>query len=346
VSPPPARWVVAVVALSGAAGCSVLLDWNLSGPAGDAGGVDGGVAVEGSSVGEGGNPLTHCSSSMQCVTAPPAGWTGPVALYVGATASGSAPACGSGFAATPAFDGQGGTLSAPPATCTACSCGVPTGTITCSDPVMSFFLDDTCNSPYGKALTVSGSCAPTPIGALGTIVSAPAPTGGACGASGGVPTTSAPTWEQLARACAPSTPAGQADCDAGLVCAPAPASPFAPQGCVLQPGEATSCPPQYPSGPRVFYTGVDDSRGCSTCQCAGPSGGSCTITNPAIEACISSGTWSAPGACSSITGPEPVRLHSGATPTLVDPGTCTLTDGGAPSGTATGNGATTFCCAP
>lgn len=333
--------VVASAALAGAAGCSVLLDWNsLAGP-GDGGLVGDAPVAEGSADSQ---PLTHCSAPLQCVTAPPAGWTGPVALYV--AQSGAPPSCGAGFATLPSFDGQGGTLTAPPATCTACACSGPTGTVTCAGPVMSFFADDKCNNAIGNPLTVGGTCATTPLGAFSTLVAAPQPTGGACGASGGVASTTPPTWQQVARACSGVAPSGQADCNAGQVCSPTPSSPFATQLCVMQPGAATSCPPEYPQGPQVFYAGVDDKRGCAPCVCSGPSGGSCTITNPAIEACTPpGGTWSAPGACASITGPQPVRLASGSTPTLVDAGSCALTDGGAPVGQATGTGATTFCCA-
>jgi hypothetical protein len=211
---------------------------------------------------------------------------------------------------------------------------------------MTFYADDKCNNVYGNPLTVTGTCATSPLGAFGATVAAPQATGGACAASGGVASTTPPTWEQIARACVGSAPSGQADCNAGQVCAPTPSSPFATQLCVVQPRAVTACPPEYPSGPQVFYAGVDDKRGCSTCQCAGPTGGACTIANPAIEACTPpGGTWSSPGTCAPITGPEPVRLASGSTPTLVDAGTCTLTDGGVPVGAASGNGATSFCCA-
>jgi hypothetical protein len=39
-----------------------------------------------------------------------------------------------------------------------------------------------------------------------------------------------------------------------------------------------------------------------------------------------------------------VKLHNGATMTLVDAGACSFADGGAPTGTATATGAMSFCC--
>ena len=95
----------------------------------------------------------------------------------------------------------------------------------------------------------------------------------------------------------------------------------------------------------MFYAGLDDTRACSACTCTPPKGGACTIASPAIETgCLAStGTLSAPSACMSFTGPEPVKLV--AAPTLVDAGACALTGGGTPSGAATGTGAMSFCCA-
>jgi hypothetical protein len=66
-----------------------------------------------------------------------------------------------------------------------------------------------------------------------------------------------------------------------------------------------------------------------------------------VEECTPPGsTWNAPSTCSSLTVAALVRLRQDAGLAVVSPGTCTLTGGGAPSGTASGTGATSFCCAP
>jgi hypothetical protein len=208
---------------------------------------------------------------------------------------------------------------------------------------MSFFLDDACMQSISAPAAASPSCATTPLGAASMTVAGPVPMGGACTASGGKLAAPPGSWAQVARACGASTAPVVADCGAGQVCAPAAVTPFSTQPCVMQAEVVTTCPLEYPAGPYVFYSGLDDTRACSPCACAAPSGGACGIASPAIAACITppGGTWDASGACSSITGPEPVRLA--ASPTLDDAGACAV-DGGTPSGATMPTGAVTFCC--
>jgi hypothetical protein len=347
------RWTGAVLlagGLLGAAGCSALLDWNdFSGGLGDGGSKDGSGAdgtVEGSA-GDTGTDApadttpTSCGTAMQCTASAPAGWTGPVELYVAPVAQGAPPSCGSGFNATPVFDGNA-VLTAPPATCSACSCGAVTGE-SCDGPVMTFFFDSSCQSAAGTQ-TVTSSCQPTTI-AQSVTVAAPVASGGMCATTGGVATTTPLTWGNVARACAPtSTVVG--GCPAGQVCGQAPASPFSSGACVMQAGIATACPPAYPTGPQVFYAGVDDPRTCSACQCGAPTGAQCTIGSPAINNCIG-GSLNAPNACVAFTGPSPVTLVPTAMLTLADAGACTATaGGGTATGTATPSSPTSFCCSP
>ncbi|HEY6461804.1 MAG TPA: hypothetical protein VIY73_16680, partial [Polyangiaceae bacterium] len=104
----PLLLVPLALLIAPAGGCSVLLDWNdFSG--GVASGDDGGPGADAKSdTGDNGDAAvdgtgtdappegapTTCSSGMQCVAAPPSGWSGPVALYTGPSTAGSAPACG------------------------------------------------------------------------------------------------------------------------------------------------------------------------------------------------------------------------------------------------------------
>jgi hypothetical protein len=279
-----------------------------------------------------------CSGAMQCVTAVPAGWSGPVTLWVSST--GAPPACGDGFAVTPVFDGNAGLTAGDP-TCSSCSCSPPAG-VACTSLAMSFYVDDMCTQSIGSPLVLTTSCVTTPIGALAAMVAGPIPTGGACGASGVVASAPPASWAQRARACAPSSEPGVSDCDAGQVCAPVGSEPFSTQACVMQAAAAATCPPEYPAGPYVFYSGLNDNRGCSPCECATPGSGACTIASPAAVGCISSASWDALGTCSGLTGPEPVRLI--ANPALTDAGACAVADGGTPQGMATPTGPTSFCC--
>jgi hypothetical protein len=340
--------VLLVAGLVGMAGCSALLDWNdFSGGLGDGGGTEGGHA-DGSVEGSGGDTGSDapadttpvaCGNDMQCTAAAPSGWTGPVELYMAPVAPGAPPACGAGFDATPVFDGNA-LLTAPPPACSACSCGAVTGE-TCDGPVMTLYFDSSCQNPAGTQ-TVTSSCEPTTL-AQSVTVAAPVASGGTCAIDGGVATTTPPTWGNVARACAPtSTVTGS--CPSGEVCGQTPASPFSSSACIMQPGVATACPQAYPTGPQVFYAGIDDARTCSACQCGAPTGAQCTIGSPAISNCIG-GSLNAPNACVAFTGPEPVVLATN--PVLASAGTCAVTaGGGAPSGMASGSSPTSFCCAP
>jgi len=338
------------VGLLGAAGCSALLDWNdFSGGLGDGGGTDGSTAdgsVEGSAGEAGGDAPADttpvpCGTAMQCTTSAPAGWTGPVELYAAPVAQGAPPSCGPGFNATPVFDGNA-MLTAPQATCSACSCGAVTGE-SCDGPVMTFYFDSSCQNAAGTQ-TVTSSCQPTTI-AQSVTVAAPLAAGGTCGSDGGVATTTPPTWGQVARACSPTSTA-PGSCPGGQVCASAPASPFSTSVCVMQTGIATACPTAYPTGPQVFYAGVADMRTCSPCQCSAPTGAQCTIGSPAVTNCIG-GSLNAPNACAAFTGPSPVMLTNPSQLVLANPGSCTVTaGGGAATGTATGSTPSSFCCSP
>ncbi|HEY8089589.1 MAG TPA: hypothetical protein VIF09_17135 [Polyangiaceae bacterium] len=337
----------AVACLSG---CSVLLDWNsLTGGAGSGTDAAADTAAD-TAAGETGpdspseSAPTTCAGSMSCVAAPPAGWSGPVELYTGTTAQGAPPACGPGFAATPAFDGNAG-LTAPSSTCTSCGCSSPAGG-SCAGPVITFYIDSSCGTevPIQGTQTVTSSCSATNPVAQSLEVAAPVATGGTCAGTGGTATTPPAAWSRVARACSPSSTAAGGVCGSGRVCAPVPGSAFSTSACVLQAGVATACPPSYPAGPQVFYSGLDDQRACSACQCSAPTGATCTIGTPAITSCIDSTTLGAPNACTALSNPDTFKLAS--TPTLSSPGSCSVSGGGAPAGNATPNGATSFCCAP
>ncbi|MGH7293661.1 MAG: hypothetical protein ACRELB_01950, partial [Polyangiaceae bacterium] len=120
-----ARWLAVASCVLGAAagamGCSVILDWNDLTGGGDGGAGDsaGDFAVDGASPdakadapidGATDDAPAACTGAVQCVPWAPAGWTGPVELFVGT--SGAPPSCPAGYLATPAFDGHAG-LTAP-----------------------------------------------------------------------------------------------------------------------------------------------------------------------------------------------------------------------------------------
>jgi hypothetical protein len=319
--------------------CSALLDWSdFTGGPGDAG-----------SEGEGGPDATadappdgpegsvpdvvvSCGNGGTCAANAPLGWMGPVALYVGA---GPAPSCDADAASL--F--TGGDPIAPAATCTGCSCGA--SSVSCADPVVTLFDDPSC-STGGSKVTASTSC--SPILAAAATVAAPVATG-SCAPSGGVATLAPVTWTTVARAC-PVSPSGS--CPGGDLCVPG--QPASTSVCVMQSGSATACPPGYTSGPQIFYTGVDDTRGCSACACGAATNAACTIASPAvdgyIEGCMVTPEVMLAAPTASCTSLEAsVFLELVATPMPGAAGTCAASGGG-PTGSAAPTGAASFCCAP
>ncbi|HEY6460278.1 MAG TPA: hypothetical protein VIY73_09000, partial [Polyangiaceae bacterium] len=73
------------------------------------------------------------------------------------------------------------------------------------------------------------------------------------------------------------------------------------------------------------------------------SGAACMLPAPAIASCEDGTTFDAPSSCVPINSGELLKLSAAMTLT---PGTCSVAGGGAATGNATPNGATSFCCAP
>lgn len=337
----PSRLAVLAVATlaAGASACSALLDWSdFTGGELDAGSDGGnqGDATMGDARADAADSaadaIVPCGNQAECAPAAPSGWTGPVVLYNGA---GPAPACNGG--ASSVFDGMGN-LSAPPAICTMCSCGGASAS--CADPVMTLYDEPTCTSTATGTVTASASCGA--IFAAAVTVAAPALTG-SCPPGTSAPTVTPPSWGTVARACPVS---GGSGCSGGAMCVPSP--PASNAVCVMQPGAATTCPAGYPDGPSIFYQGVNDTRGCSDCACSAPSGATCSIASPAIDAYQDPGcgspqvNLSAPSGCT-ILGTD-LFVELVATPTLSGTPGCSVSDGGTATGSATGTGATSFCC--
>jgi hypothetical protein len=325
----------------GATGCSALLDWNdYTGGSGDGGGAptgEGGLdATSGDAATDApiaADVIVTCGSGGTCAPGAPSNWMGPVVLTVGA---GSPPMCPTGT--TDVFDGHGD-LVAPAATCSSCSCGA--ASVTCAGPVLTLYDDPGCTTAAGTTLTAGAAC--TPVVAAAVTVAAPVATG-SCAPSTSVATTTPPTWGTTARACTVGAPP---PCSGGGLCVLPSASADV---CVMQMGAATMCPHGYPAGPQLFYTGVDDGRACSACSCGAPSGVSCSIASPAVDAYApGSGcsgtpgvTMSAPATCTELTPYQFVELV--APPSVVGTGSCGVAGGGMAIGMATPKGATSFCC--
>jgi hypothetical protein len=213
----------------------------------------------------------HCGGDFECVPAVPSGWTGPLELYLGASAAPSCPAV-----ATDVFDGMDG-LNAPAATC-GCACGSPE--ITCSVEMNTYDVSP-CATSCASTAIVSGTCFTTAKCAGSSGLTAYQTltvenSDGKC-APQATTTSTPPSWSDYARACAPLVMPGQLDCPTGQVCTRKPVeAQFEAGVCIMQSGNQT-CPTGYGVS-HVEYTDVDDGRGCSACTCGDPPSITCSAT--------------------------------------------------------------------
>jgi hypothetical protein len=307
----------------------------------------------------------------------PADWTGPFALYDGPPSGDKG--CPTAFP-THMYGGNG-TLTAAPATCTACTCAAPTGqqcnigSIDVGDSTCSGSGD--CTGPQTMPAGWNGACYYNSDGWAGGVATCgtqPAGhstcdagtaacnqsikvdvltvAGGSCTASTSTPTVAQPSWGTLGEACGGAATV-TTGCNAGHACLPKPKDPFVSGLCVQKDG-VNACPPVAGSPftqQHIFYAGVDDTRGCSACACTSPTGGTCSAsvtwyptTNCTGTAVGTANLTTTTPACIALASNPAVGSRKG---TFTPPSGSTCTpSGGQPSGTAAPNGATTFCCVP
>jgi len=283
-----------------------------------------------------------CQAGFTCAAGAPAGWQGPVSLFE-ATGSPPAPspACPSPFS-TDAFDGNADP-SAPVAVC-ACSCGVPTG-LSCGPVSVSFYFDLSCNnlcagSPI--AVTPGNSCFAGCPGAQTARAVPSTATGGTCA---GQLTKSIPTfsWGAVSRGCALAQAGDSGGCSSGSACVAKPGSPFLGSLCVWQAGDV-ACPGGAYTVKHLSFTGVDDSRDCTSCGCNAPTGVTCNVTVSTFTsgACPGSaaGTIPATGACVTAPGTSSEVQASGSS---AGAGSC-APKAVSPTGSVTPTGPITACC--
>lgn len=233
------------------------------------------------------------------------------------------------------------TLSAPAATCS-CSCDAPTGAtceieVACTTGACGTWQNQT-SLQAGNCIEVASLCGANTDAisdADGTITNP-----GTCVA---VPqkTIAPATWGDTATVCAPS---GQLPaCGATSSCVPPPDSGFA---LCIQSSGAVSCPSGW-SASHLEYSGLSDTRGCSSCSCGAATGGTCGgenaidyWTTPACPATTPTGSIAPMSSCVSTTGIESLQYSAVATG-----GTCTPSPVSA-TGSATPTGPVTVCCQP
>lgn len=300
-----------------------------------------------------------CADVATCVAEVPAGWAGYDHLFDG---SGSTPSCAAPFTQTISPGGSG--LTAEPASCGACSCGAPGGQ-TCDLPDALIVQDSTCgNLPvsfaqlavpaawdgtctgddYAPSVTTCGVNGTSPC-AVSLTVAPPVVTGGACVALPGSASVGAAVFASTGVACE-GAPHGSG-CSGTDVCQPRPAAPFEPGVCIHHDGDV-DCPAGAFTARHVFFTAIADTRQCTACTCGQPTGATCaaqiSVYSTPTGCTTTPVAQVAAGDCVNLTGNPQVATRKA---TIAPPtgGSCAAS-GGAPTGAATGTGATTYCCIP
>lgn len=289
-------------------------------------------------------------------TETPLHWDGPTLLWSGP--AGQAPECPTGPTGI-AWEGHADLVA--PNECEACTCEPPTGSCTLPSTLMASTTD--CGNF---------------LGGVHKSFDAPAPWDGHCDTAAQVPAGVATSlkiepltlvengcmpgppvaakvvssyWATDARAC--HGPGFLPCLDTQSACTPIEDPPKF-RVCVTHEGEH-DCP-SYPGAvfteQHIFYEGAKDDRQCSACTCGPPMGSLCTamVSVYAGGMCggliVDQGTVSSVSSrCVDIQPPGQALGSKSAGPMTYFPGACQPT-GGDPSGVATGNDASTFCCRP
>lgn len=144
-------------------------------------------------------------------------------------------------------------------------------------------------------------------------------------------------WEATIRSC--RVPENLLDCGDGGVCLPAQPEGFEDNWCIYRQGDY-ECTAAYPNK-SVFWSGADDTRGCSECTC-GSAGTNCldqTVDVFAGADCEGLPIATLPGGnvCTNVTGLSIAATSSKS-------GACPVTAVPEPEGTVAAQGDFTFCC--
>lgn len=324
------------------------------GAGGGASGTGGGAGTgaSGGTGGSGGGGNTGGDCAGQCAPVP-AGWQGPVALYLGAAAA-AVPDCAGDFVTNQLNASTD--LDPGAASCSPCSCGSAAGS-SCAPPVARLWQEVGCSSGAYVELTPppssqAGDCLFVDLSAqpgftvAGVTASAPTPTAACSVASGsGEITKATPSFTTRARACGlPGSPSN-AGCG-NDVCVPPLPSGFTSL-CVHQPGDIPCAGSTFVTR-HVVYGGFDDQRSCAACSCSA-SGGTCggTLGVWSNAACSGNaeGTVTTLGTATCVGLAHSTQKSLRYTPAPGDPaGVACAPSGGELTGSATGTGPTTLCC--
>jgi hypothetical protein len=273
--------------------------------------------------------IGECGPMAACVTQPPEGWYGPVAIALGESGS-MGPECVDGY------PDNGPTLlrgytDPGPAECS-CECML-NGASSC----FSYVYDMNGCSTYETFLQITQDCHAFAING-GAYYTSFAQGMGFCQ---GMVTEDlpAPIWEAQITTCKMEDVG--VSCGEGGVCAPAAPEGFESALCIYMEGE-NECPAGDFTEQFVTYSGVDDTRNCTNCAC-GMAAATCM---GALQVYASDDCTGAPlGECANNScnaalnggGSVAVDYGDGICPVMTPP---------MAEGTITTTGAFTYCCQP
>jgi hypothetical protein len=278
-----------------------------------------------------------CDAS--CTPPPPAGWTGPYALYEDPLPP-APPVCPGAYSAE--IDNGLEGLDAGLAQCT-CACGAVAGA-SCSPPVVDLWSDSTCTAGCSQPFQPIGTTCTRPnfgfnCGGGGRFtLEGGAPSGGSCAPDGG---TALPpmAWQTSALLCGLPPTVTPPECGGGGLCVPSPN----PSGalCISQTG-ASACPPGAYTVAHTYYKSSSDSRTCAPCTCGPPTGVICsptTVTAFGTANCTGGSTReTAPMGCSGD------HIASAIAAASAPSGGGCAPVGGQPDGSVTPTVGRTVCC--
>lgn len=272
----------------------------------------------------------ECGPSMMCLTSPPEGWFGPVAINK-VTPGDIAPQCADGYPDA-GLTLLSGYHDPGPANCD-CECTL-SGANSCFSYV--YDMDPSCN--YQTFLQLTMDCHPFAVDG-GVYFSSFAQGNAFCQ---GMVTEDVPPpeWDEQITTC--KTDALGDTCGDGGVCAPTPPDGFESSLCIYMEGEQ-ECPPGDFSEQFIHHSGVEDDRNCTYCGC-GMAAASCmgslnvyasadctgaAIANCGLNVCT-------PG----VAGGQSVAIDYGAE------GVCPVMTPPEAEGSIAVTGPFTYCCQP
>jgi len=273
-----------------------------------------------------------CGPGAQCVTAPPEGWFGPVAIHLGEV-GGTPPDCAAGYPEK-GLSLLAGYADPEPASCD-CECVLQNAN---SCTAYAYDMDASC-AQYQTYIPINMACQPAAIdgGAYFYTYAMGQPF------CQGMVTENIPEpqWEAQLTTCKADGVGGE--CGDDSICTPIVPEGFEDTLCIYMEGEQ-DCPAGDFTEQFVHHSGVVDDRDCTYCGCGPAPATNCTGTLNVFSSADCSGDPIAncsTNACTSgITGGQSVSVDYGESvgcPVMTPP---------AVEGSIAPTGAFTYCCTP